>query len=165
MTISLIAAVSENGVIGTGNGGIPWDMPRDKAHFRNYTAGKWMLLGRKTFLEMEGWFSDQTPVVLSRSDQFEVPGGYRVETIEAAVALAQDHHVPELVVSGGATIYELSLPFVNKIVLTRIHAKVDGEIFFPDVPWEQWQLEESIQYPNDDENPYNMSMAVFVPNR
>lgn len=162
MIVSLIAAVSKNGVIGTGDGGIPWHLPRDSQHFRSYTAGKWMLLGRRTFLEMDGWFKDQTPVVLTRSGAFEVPGGYRVNSVQEAVELAKDNNAEELVVSGGSQIYQMALPMVDKLVLTEVDAEIAGKVKFPEVDWQCWHLKESEFWKKDQDNIYNMTLKIFV---
>jgi hypothetical protein len=86
LCITLIAVLSEDGFISSGTG-VPWDLPADKAHFRAYTAGKWLLLGRKTYEEMLGWFRDHTPLVLTRQEDYTPPVGRCVGTLAEAAAL------------------------------------------------------------------------------
>ncbi len=162
MKVSLIVALARNGVIGTGDGGIPWHLPRDTEHFRSFTAGKWMLLGRRTYLEMQGWFKTQTPVVLTRSRELEVPEGFRVATVEEAVELARDRAVPELVVSGGGSVYEAALPSVDELVLTRIDADIDGGVKFPPLDLEKdWVLEREERWDADEANPLSMAFQTW----
>ncbi|MFV1995779.1 MAG: dihydrofolate reductase, partial [Verrucomicrobiales bacterium] len=74
MKISMIAAMDRNRVIGADRGGIPWNLPRDRRRFRSHAAGKHLLLGRRTFEEMKGWFEDQqTPIVLTHREGYD-PG-------------------------------------------------------------------------------------------
>ena len=63
--VIIIAAVSADGFISRGTG-VPWDLPEDRAHFRRLTAGRWLLLGRRTFEEMTGWFREHRPLVMTR---------------------------------------------------------------------------------------------------
>ena len=163
MLVSLISAVSRNGVIGGKDGGIPWDLPRDKEHFREYTSGKWMLVGRKTYLEMEGWFVDQTPVVLTRSTDLIVPGGVVVHSVADAIDLAEQAGADELVVSGGAEMYRAALPFVEKLILTKIDAEIEGLAGFPDLDWNKWEKIESEIWDRDERNSYKMTLEIFVP--
>ncbi|MDF1752525.1 MAG: dihydrofolate reductase [Verrucomicrobiales bacterium] len=165
MKVSLIAAVSDNGVIGTGEGGIPWELPRDARHFREYTAGKWMLLGRKTYEEMEGWFRDQTPLVMTRQSDYSLPQGYAVSSVEEAIAEAEKHGAEELVVSGGAEIYRAALPFVTRMIITRIHNTLKGTKTFPEEDWERWTLVKDEEWPADEDNIYNMTLQIYVSER
>jgi len=160
--ISLIAAISQNGVIGTGHQSIPWKLPRDTNHFRSHTRGKWMLLGRKTYLEMTGWFTDQTPLVLTQNPDFSVAKGFIASSLTAAINLAHQHQVTELVVSGGAAVYESSLPRVDTLLLTRVHATVNGSVLFPKYDSASWKIIESQFWPADQDNIYPMTFQTFI---
>ncbi|MCB1078710.1 MAG: dihydrofolate reductase, partial [Verrucomicrobiae bacterium] len=85
MKISMIAALDRNRVIGTGNGGLPWRLPRDVSHFREYTQGKHLLIGRRTYEEMLGWFSDQVPIVLTHRRDYQPTIGLAAHTVDEAV--------------------------------------------------------------------------------
>ena len=141
--VTLIAAMDENRLIGTGQGGLPWPaMPRDRKHFRDYTAGKALLLGRRTFEEMAGWFrEDDRPIVMTRNPAYDpgencfVAGG-----LNQAMTLAGEHGCDELVVCGGAEIYRLALPFADRLVLTLLHGSFEEAslgVFFP-----AWHVED-----------------------
>lgn len=162
MKVSLIAAVARNGVIGSSGGGLPWKLPRDARHFRSHTSGKWMLLGRKTYLEMAGWFTDQTPIVLSRSEQLRVPGGYLARSVLEAISLARRKGAEELVISGGAEVYRAALPFAGKMILTRIDAEFVGEARFPDFDPEKWMLVNSEAWPTDPDNPHPVTIETYA---
>ena len=159
--ISLVAAVAKNGVIGGRGGRIPWELPRDARHFRSYTSGKWMLLGRKTFSEMDGWFTTQTPIVLTR-EAGSIERARAASSVEGAIRLAERSGAEELVVSGGASVYRAALPFVEKMVLTRIEAEVEGETSFPEVDYrENWSLVEEESWGRDEENRFAMTLQIW----
>ncbi len=136
MLVTLIAALARDRVIGSTSGKIPWDFPRDRAFFRAYTAGKWLLLGRRTYGEMDGWFGDRTPLVLTRDPTFRPPSpAHRpVRSIPSAIDLARANGVRELVVCGGAGVYAGALPFADRLVLTRLEldVRLPGPVCFPD---------------------------------
>jgi len=136
MLVTLIAALARDGTIGSASGGIPWDHPRDRRHFRAYTAGKWLLVGRRTYGEMDGWFGDRIPLVLTRDASFRPrsPGHRTVASVGGAIDLAQGNGAGELVVCGGGEVYAHCLPFADRLVLTRIEvdAACDGAVRFPD---------------------------------
>ncbi|MBX7209570.1 MAG: dihydrofolate reductase [Verrucomicrobiaceae bacterium] len=139
LTVTLIAAVSADGFISRGKG-VPWDLPADRAHFRSYTAGKWLLLGRTTYEEMRGWFRDHTPLVLSRDAGFQPPKGRRVSTAREAIDLAVASAQPEIVVCGGAQIYAAALPHATRLILTRVDERLASGLSFPLVNADDWHV-------------------------
>ncbi len=164
----MIAAMDRNRVIGSKSGGISWDLPRDRNHFRNYTAAKWMLIGRATYEEMEGWFTDQIPIVITRQiDYCPAHPDHRVATsIEEAIETAREHGALELIVSGGATLYAAALPLANQLILTRIEHSFDGDLVFPDFEnSDHWTLTSSEPWPSDHENAYAMNLEIWQNSR
>lgn len=133
-TLTLIAAVSEDGFISRGQG-VPWNLPADVAHFRAYTSGKWLLLGRRTYEEMRGWFRDHTPLMLSRDESFVPEMGQRIGSVEEAMRLT---NADELVVCGGAQAYALALPVADRLVLTQVGTQLGEGIPFPAIDWSEW---------------------------
>lgn len=136
MLVVLVAAVAEDLVIGSATGGIPWNVSRDKAHFRARTAGRWLLVGRHTYGEMIGWFEDRTPIVLTSDKSFRpsAPGHRVATTLAQALDIAHNSGASELVVCGGAGTYASALYMADKLVLTRIHTHVDGAADAPRFP-------------------------------
>jgi len=136
----MIAAMARDRVIGTGSGGIPWHLPRDVARFREFTAGKHLLLGRRTYEEMSGWFSDHTPIVLTRNEEFRADPGRVARSVDEAITEAAEDGADELSVIGGASVYAAALPYADDLYLTRIEADVEGRARFPDyadgIEWE-----------------------------
>lgn len=117
-------------VLGTGEG-IPWHLPRDQQHFRQQTDGKVLLLGRRTFEEMDGWFTNQLPIVLTHQSDYKVANGLRADTLPSALALAEARGTHELMVCGGGQVYESALPIATHLILTIIEATIEGKVCFP----------------------------------
>jgi len=136
MLVSLIAALAHDRVIGSSTGRIPWDLPRDRAHFRQRTEGRWLLVGRTTYLEMEGWFGSRSPIVLTRDSEFSPHHpSHRIATSPAAaIDLARRNGARELLVCGGAGVYAATLPFADRLLLTRIDLApaIPDPVRFPD---------------------------------
>ena len=164
MKVSLIAAIDENRLIGTVNGGLPWQgVVRDKRHFHNYVKGKSLLLGRRTFEEMKGWFvQGHRPIVLTRNKCYELTlVGSVAFTLEQAISVAEAQGEDELVVCGGAEVYALAIDFADQIILTILHTTFDVEgegKYFPD--WERngFRVVSKERFTEGPGNPFAMSV-------
>src|SRR6056297_752776 len=132
MLISLIAALDRNSLIGSEDGFIPWDLPRDKEHLRSYTAGNWMLLGRTTYEEMDSWFTTQIPIVLTSQTDYDARRV--VHSVPEAISLARSNGATELVVGGGGKVFATALPHADRLVITRIDKtfEVEKPVRFPE---------------------------------
>jgi len=137
LPLTLIAAVSRNGVIGR-NGQLPWDHPEDRAHFRRETLGHAVIMGRRTWDERGAPLEGRRNIVVSRS--LAVSGSDRqvVPTIEEAIALARTTD-PDPRVIGGAEIFRLALPLATRIILTEFDFDATGDTFFPPFDRDGWR--------------------------
>ena len=156
MTISLIAAVSRNGVIGA-DGGVPWHVPSDMRSFVTITMGKPLIMGRKTWESLKGALPGRTSIVVTGREDYEADGGVVVhspeEALEAAMRAAGERG--EVMVAGGSSIYEAFLPAADRMYLSRVDADVEGDTRFPEVDWEEWQTVHEVRVDRDeDEHPY-----------
>jgi len=158
MNIVLVAAVSENGVIGR-DSGMPWHLPDDLKHFKALTLGKPVLMGRRTFDSIGRPLPGRTNLVLTRSRDWSVAGVTVVPDLEAAIRAAGS--APELVVAGGAQIYTLALPRATRIYLTRIHAVIEGDTRLPDIDIARWRETARELHPVDARHPYAMSFVTL----
>lgn len=162
MRISLIAAVAENNVIGAG-GKIPWHLPADFKHFKELTMGHPVIMGRKTFESIGKPLSGRTNIVLSSPDASFAPKGCRVaSSLEEAFRLAEN--TDEAFVIGGGVVYAVALPLANRVYLTRVHAKVDGDTFFPKLPETEWRLVDSTFRTHDDTNAFDCTFETYERN-
>lgn len=138
MQISLIAAMSENGVIGNQNK-LPWHLPEELKYFRDMTRGKPVIMGRKTFESINSKpLPNRLNIILTKAVDFKAPDCIVVHTAEAAIKAAGD--VKEVMIVGGAEIYKAFLPFANRLYLTIVTGIYEGDTVFPKVDWDNWQL-------------------------
>ncbi len=138
MKLCLVVAVADNGVIGRNNQ-LPWYLPADLKHFKRTTLGKPVIMGRKTWESIGRPLPGRTNIVITRQAGYQADGARVVDTLDAAVELAESvaliDGVDEVMVIGGADIYRLALSRADRLYLTEVHADVEGDAFFPD--WER----------------------------
>ncbi len=132
--ISLIVAVDEHGGMGMNNQ-LPWHLPAELAHFKAQTMGKPIIMGRKTFESIGRPLPGRLNVVLSRTAR-EIDGVQVVSNLAEALALTAD--APEVMVIGGAGVFEEALPIADFIYLTRVHGTFEADVFFPELDKEVW---------------------------
>jgi len=156
--ISLIVAMAQNGVIGRDNN-LPWRLPADLKRFKEFTVGKPILMGRKTFESIGHPLPDRLNLVLTRDRAWWADGVTGVHSVEEALAKAAGSE--ELVAIGGAEIYRLVLPFARRIYLTQVHAEVPGDTIFPDFDPTQWVDAEYSEHPADEKNAYDVTFVTL----
>lgn len=160
MIISQIVAVSSNNVIGVNNG-LPWQMPADMAYFKRKTLGHHIVMGRRNY-EAEGKaLPGRVNIVLSRNRKYSISDGIVVHEIENAIELAKNAGEKELFIIGGEEIYRLAMPYTNRIYLTRIHAIIKGDTFFPELDFDNWKENSCIRHQKDEENPFDYDFLIF----
>ena len=154
--IALIVAAAENGVIGRA-GRLPWRMPSDLKIFRRLTLGKPIVMGRKTFESIGKPLDGRDNIVVTRDAAFRHPGVEVAPSLDAALSLAEQlarrRGVHEISVIGGAEIYRAAYLRADRIYLTRIHARPDGDATFADPAPMLWSLTSSTPIapsPHDD---------------
>jgi len=139
--LSLIVAAAKGGVIGRDNG-LPWRLSGDLRRFKEITMGKPIIMGRKTFESIGRPLPGRTNIVLSRDPAFRVADVVVVPDFPSAREAAEDAArragVTEIMVIGGAGIYQLALPHADRIYLTEVYAEVEGDAFFPPYDKADW---------------------------
>lgn len=160
LQISIIAALDENGLIGADKG-LPWRLPNDLRFFKRMTLGKPVLMGRKTWDTLDEPLPGRPNLVMTRETAFGAKGAKVVRTLEGALRLAKADGFKELMVVGGAEIYAMALPMTDTLYLTRIHARLEGDTWFPTVDWSQWMRESAERHEADEKNPYPHTFEVW----
>lgn len=160
--IALIAAMAANRVIGKGNQ-MPWHLPADLKHFKRLTLGKPVIMGRKTF---ESIGSKPLPgrvnIVVSGNENYAPTGAVMARDLAQALHIAEGHALDEIMIMGGATIYEQAIALADRLYLTFIQLNVaGGDAFFPDLRQYKWNELSSESHVPDDENPYNYSFVTY----
>ncbi len=165
MILSVIAAVSENNVIGKGND-LAWKLPAELAYFRSVTKGKPVIMGRKTAESImkvrDGkLLPGRHNIVVSRSG-IEAPEADVVSSVEEAVDLARGDDAEEVFVIGGGQIYAEMLPHADRLYLTRVHTAIEGgDTFFPSFDETEWELQRSDDHEVDGENAIPFTTMVY----
>ena len=132
--IVLIVARAENGVIGRA-GTLPWHLPADLKRFKTLTMGTPMVMGRKTFESLPGLLPGRRHIVLTRDTNWRAEGAEVAADVASARALAGDGPVS---VIGGAEIFRLFLPFADRVELTEVHARPDGDTLMDAFDLTEW---------------------------
>jgi dihydrofolate reductase len=152
--VSIIVATDERGAIGRG-GGLPWRLPDDLKRFKALTMGKPIVMGRKTWDSIGKPLPGRHNIVITRQAGFEVPGVTVVASLDEALRAAGD--VPEVCIIGGAEIYRLALPRADLMHLTRVHAVVDADTYFPELGAGEWDEVQVEQHAADEKHVYAYS--------
>ena len=156
---SLIVAASENGVIGN-SGHLPWRLSADLKRFKQLTMGHAMIMGRKTFESIGRLLPGRTTIIVTRQSGYEFPGALIAGGVSQAIKMSGIDERP--FITGGAEIYRLALPLVEKIYLTRVHVDVDGDTYLSGIDWTQWKRVESEPHYADDRNQYDFTFESYV---
>lgn len=159
MILKAIVAYAENRVIGKDNDLI-WHLPDDLKHFKRHTAGKTIIMGRKTWDSLGGRpLPNRRHIVITRSTDFTADGAEVVNSLEAAIDLAQ--HEEEVFIVGGAQIYTLSLPLIDVLEITEVHAVFEGDAFFPVFEEADFELTSQEHHPADEKHQYSFTFKTW----
>lgn len=157
MLVSMIVAMTRNGVIGKDND-MPWHLPCDLAYFKQTTLGKPVVMGRNTFNSIGKPLPGRRNIIVSRS-LAEAPQGTEVVASPAdALALLQDE--VEVMVMGGGQLYDAFMPLSQRLYLTRIEVELDGDTYFP-FQAADWALVSEQLRPADERNEYQCRFQVY----
>lgn len=157
--LSLLLAADENNVIGKNNQ-LPWHLPNDLKYFKNQTWGMPILMGRKTFESIGKPLQGRKSIVITRN-HWNYDGVEVVHSVDEAIEKAKQFGVKEIFVIGGAEIFRSAFSQANRIYLTRIHHRFDGDVYFPEVSANDWNLVQSRFCPADEKNKYPHTFQVW----
>jgi dihydrofolate reductase len=164
VSLVLVAAVAENGVIGQG-GALPWRLKSDMKHFRAATMGKPVVMGRKTYLSIARLLVGRTNIVVSRDPAFAAPGVVAAPSVEAALTVARGDALRrgagEIAVIGGADIYAQTIGRADRLVITRVHLQPSGDTTFPAIDPDIWRERERTQHDAGADNDAGFAVIVY----
>ena len=157
--LSIIVAVSENGVIGKDND-LLWHLPDDLKHFKRTTRGHHVIMGRKTF-ESQGSrpLPKRTNIIVTRSPDYQADGCIVAHSLDEALGQVKEDEEPFII--GGEKIYRMALPWVDRIYLTRVHATLEGDTFFPEPDMKEWQEVDRYYHEKDEKHAYAFSVITL----
>lgn len=135
--ISLIAAVSKNGVIGVNNK-LPWDLPEDLERFKIITTGGVVIMGRKTYESIGKALPNRVNIVITRDKNFKAPNVLVVNSIESALFKAGGQK--DVFIIGGGEIYKQTMSYVDRMYISEVDMEVEGDTLFPTIDKNRWGL-------------------------
>jgi len=157
-SISLIVARDLNGVIGRDNA-LPWRLPADLRRFKALTMGKPMLMGRRTFDSIGHALPGRLNLVLTRDRAWQAPGTVAVHSLDEAFKEARG--AAELMVIGGAELFELVLPLAERVYLTDVEATLSGDTRIPDFVPAEWRELDCSSYAADADHAHAMTFRTL----
>ncbi len=161
MIISLIVAATENNAIGKNNQ-LLWHLPNDLKFFKNTTWGMPVIMGRKTFESVNKPLPGRFNIVITRQPDWKAEEVEVASDLEDALKKAGETNCKEAFIIGGGEIYNQAFPIAGKIYLTRVHAVLEGDTFFPSLDEQQWQLVSELDFETDDKHLYPYSFQTWV---
>ena len=162
MEIIIIAAVSDNMALGI-KGGLPWDMPADRAFLVEKIKGKFQIMGRRSYEEIEetNFFTASFHAVLTRNAALEIREGQTFSSFQGALEFASQRGEDEVIVLGGGQVYKQTINQATSLILTEIHTEVEADTFFPPVNPDIWQEVKRESHKADAENAFNYDFVWY----
>ncbi len=157
MTISIIAAMSRNRIIGRNNS-LPWKLSPDLARFKKLTMGHYLLMGRKTFESLGKPLPGRTLVVISRARDYAPLDVLVAHSIQEALSMTSGDQV---FVAGGAQLYRQTLNLADRLYFTLIDKEFEGDVYFPEFDWSDWELVSEEDHAATDTTPYAYKFLVY----
>jgi dihydrofolate reductase len=156
--LTLIAAVARNGVIGR-DGRIPWRISGDLPRFQRITMGHPIVMGRRTWDSLGKPLPGRRNIVVSRTPGLKLEGAEVCRSLAAALAACAD--ASEVFVIGGTEAYREALPLAKRLLLTEIHADIDGDAHFPPFDRSLWRETRREHHPANTDNPHAFSYVDY----
>lgn len=160
MIVSAIVAAAQNQVIGDG-ADIPWRLSSDLKYFKRTTLNHHIIMGRKTFDSIGKPLPKRTNIVLTRNPHYLGNGIIVAHTIEEALTVAYDNDEEEVFIIGGGDIYQHSMPFWDRVYLTRVDATPDGNVVFPKLLDTDWKLVSSESHVAGERDDFDFRFEVY----
>jgi dihydrofolate reductase len=163
MIISMIAAVSENNVIGKDNN-LVWNLPEDMKYFMNTTKGHHVLTGRKNYESIPLKYRplrDRTNIIVTHQEDYKCEGAIVVHSIEEGIQIAYENGEEELFIIGGGEIYSQALPRADKLYITEVKGTFFGDTYFPEFNINDWQEISRIANPSDALHMFAFEFVIY----
>ena len=163
MQVSIIVAISENGVIGRIDT-LPWHLSADLKRFKRLTMGHSLIMGRRTYESIGRPLPGRTSIVLTSNQEFQAAGCLMAANFKHGLELAKQHDTEDdkkVFIVGGRSVYEVAEPLADRLYLTVVHAQIEGDTYFPHIDWKNWSLVEEQRHPKDPDNDWDYSFKTF----
>lgn len=160
MIVSAIVAAANNRVIGRDNQ-IPWYLSSDLKYFKKKTLGHYVIMGRKSYDSIGRPLPKRTNVIVTRNLFYTAENCLVTHSVEEALELALDNGETEVFIIGGAEIYKLSLPYLDKLYLTKVDAEIEGHVYFPELDWNEWTEISTEAHQADEKNDHDYTFCIY----
>ncbi|MCS6822849.1 MAG: dihydrofolate reductase [Cytophagaceae bacterium] len=161
MIVSIIVAVSQNGVIGKNNK-LLWKLSDDLKRFKKITSGHHVIMGRKTYQSIGKPLSDRMNIIISRTNLSALPCDcIYASSLDEALQIARQRNEQECFVIGGGEVYKKALPQADKLYITHVHHVFDGDTFFH-CDLSAWKLVSSEYIPQNKKNEYDSTFCIYI---
>lgn len=161
MIVSLIVAASDNNAIGKNNQ-LMWHLPIDMKFFKNTTWGFPVIMGRKTFEELGNKaLPGRQNIVITRKKDWKAEGVVIVHSLDDALFVAREAETNEIFIIGGGEIYKEAMPKANRLYITRVHAMLEGDTYFPTFDEKKWELVSSRPVKADERHQYDFTIQQW----
>jgi dihydrofolate reductase len=160
MSISLVVAAATNNAIGK-DGKLLWHLPNDLKFFKNTTWGMVVIMGRKTFEEVNKPLPGRVNIVITSNPEWSAADTITATGLTDALGKAALTNCREIFIIGGGEIYRQSMDIADTIYITRVHAELPGDTFFPVIDETKWQLTSNEDFTADEKHAYNYSFQVW----
>lgn len=158
LKVTLIVAAATNNAIGKDNKML-WHLPEDFKYFKRNTIEHSIIMGRKTFDSIGRALPERRNIVLSRNQDWLADEVDVANSLEEVFTYCRDER--EVFIIGGANLYKQTLPLAQKVLLTRVHAEIPGDAFFPELPTAEWKLSSQEAHSKDDKHAYDYTFEVW----
>ena len=159
-SIAMVVAASTNNAIGKNNQLI-WNLPNDTKFFKNITWGFPVIMGRKSFEALNKPLAGRTNIVITRQPEWDATGAIKASSLAEAIEKGRATNARQLFIIGGGEIYKQSMDIADTIYITRVHAVLEGDAFFPEIEEVKWRLDSNEDFPADDKHAYAYSFQVW----
>ena len=164
LIISHVVAMSNNWVIGVNND-LPWSLKDDLAHFKKYTTGKIMIMGRKTYESIGRPLPNRVNYVIS-STLKDIEGVSIFTSLEDAIEAAKIYNLDqdianEVAIIGGGYLFRDSIDSFNKLILTRVDCSIDGDVYYTEIDFSNWELISSDEFLKNEDNQYDFAVETY----
>ena len=162
MRISLLVAATENNVIGKENK-LLWHLPNDMAFFKNTTWAMPVIMGRKTFESLGKPLKGRTNIIITRDERYTLNdnNSFVVKSFDEALSQSRKTDAKESFVLGGGEIFRMTIDLADRIYMTRVHAVLEGDTFFPEFDRSAWHLKCSHHFQADSKHAYPYTFETW----
>lgn len=161
MKKTIIVAKAKNNVIGK-DGSMPWHLPEDLKFFKQQTMGHFLLMGRKTYEDLQVELEGRQIIILTRNRDYQVNNSIIAHSIKNGLDIARARDEDNLYIAGGADVYRQTINLADKMYMTEINEALEGDTYFPEFDKSNWEKNKIKEYEQNNERPYSFTIYEYI---